>query len=253
MQFRLFLTFLMFLALSLAACVPYEESKPASQQAKYHYLMGVAALDEQNPTDALKEFLLAEEFDDRDPKIQSTLAQAYWLKQAHDLAEQHFKAAIKLSDDDPEYYQNLAALYLSMERYDDSIIAFRTAADNLLFDRPELAWAGIGLANFQKQDYAAAERAYKKSIALNSHYYMAPFRLGEVYYSQGRPVEALDMFTLTVELAPRFPDGHYWQGLVYMKIKDAEKAKGSFREVVRLAPKSEIARLASNYLKIINK
>ena len=253
MQYRFFVTCLIFLIVSLSACVPYEESRPSSQQAKYHYMMGVAALDENNPTDALKQFLLAEEADDRDPKIQSGLAQSYWLKQAHDLAEKHFKLAIKFSDGAPEYYQNLAALYLSMERYDDAITAFRSAADNLLFDRPELAWTGIGLANFHKQDYAAAERSYKKSIDINPRYYMAPFRLGELYYSQGRPVEALDMFNRTVELAPRFPDGYYWQGLVYMKIKDAEKAKLSFREVVRLAPTSETARLASNYLKIINK
>lgn len=236
-----------------AACVPYEEAKPAKEQAKYHYMMGVTALDEQNPTDALKEFLLAEKNDSRDPEIQSGLAQAYWLKQAHALAEEHFKLAIKLSDGDPKYYQNLAALYLSMERYDDSIVAFQTAAENLLFDRSELAWTGIGLANFQKQDYPAAERAYKKAIALNPLYYLAPFRLGELYYSQGRPVEALDMFTRTVELAPRFPDGHYWQGLVYMKMKDIEKAKQSFSEVVSIAPQSDTARLANNYLKIINK
>lgn len=247
------LTWLAVLTSCLTACVPYEETKPASQQAEYHYMMGVTALDEQNPTDALKEFLLAEKNDSRDPEIQSGLAQAYWLKQAHDLAEEHFKLAIKLSDDDPKYYQNLAALYLSMERYDDSIAAFKTAAENLLFDRPELAWTGIGLANFQKQDYPAAERAYKKAIALNTRYYLAPFRLGELYYSQDRPVEALDMFSRTVELAPRFPDGHYWQGLVYMKIKDMENAKQSFSEVVRIAPQSDTARLASNYLKIINK
>jgi type IV pilus assembly protein PilF len=250
---RMFLTGLIVLAVSLVACVPYEETKPASVNAEYHYIMGVTALDEHNPTDALKEFLLAEESDPRDPQIQSGLAQAYWLKQAHDLAEKHFKNAIELSDSDPQYYHNLAALYLSMERYDDSINAFKTAAENLLFDRPEQAWTAIGLANFQKQDYPAAERSYRKAMSLNSRYYLAPFHLGELYYSQERPVEALDMFTLAVGLAPEFSNGHYWQGLVYMKTKEIDKAKQSFKEVVRLAPLSETARLASNYLKIINK
>jgi len=253
MQYRLFLTALTLLTVSLVACVPYEEAKPASETADYHYMMGVTALDEQNPTAALKEFLLAEESDARDPKIQSGLAQAYWLKQAHTLAEQHFKNAIKLSDNDPKYYHNLAALYLSMERYDDSISAFQVAAENLLFDRSEQAWTGIGFANFQKQDYPAAERAYRKAMILNPLYYLAPFHLGELYYTQERPVEALDMFTLAVKLAPSFPDGHYWQGLVYMKMKETAKAKQSFLEVVRLAPQSETARLANNYLKIIEK
>lgn len=253
MRCHLFLTGLTFLAISLAACVPYEETKPAKENAQYHYMMGVSALDEQNPTEALKEFLMAEESDKNDPQIQSGLAQAYWLKQAYSLAEVHFKNAIALSKDDPKYYHNLAALYLSMERYDDAISAFQTAAENLLFDRSELAWTGIGLANFHKQDYPAAERSYRKAMALNPRYYLAPFHLGELYYNQDRPVEALDMFTLTIELAPGFPNGHYWQGLVYMKIKETDKAKQSFLEVLRLAPQSETGRLAKDYLKIINK
>jgi Tfp pilus assembly protein PilF len=252
MQFRLFLSSLIFLAVVLAACVPYEETQPASESADYHYILGVTALNEQNPTEALKEFLQAEKYDARDAEIQAGLAQAYWLKKAHGLAEQHMLKAIKTSDD-PKYHNNLGALYLSMARYDDAIREFQIAADDLLFDRPEMAWTGIGLANSQKQDYQAAQSAYQKAMELNASYYMAPFRLGELYYNQGRPVEALDMFTRSIKLAPGFVDGHYWQGLVYMKMKDTEKAKMAFHEVVRLAPEGETARLAGNYLKIISK
>lgn len=237
----------------LIACVPLEQTRPKSESAEYHYLLGVSALNEQNPTDALKEFLQAAERDAKDPKIQAGLAQAYWLKQAHDLAVTHFKRAIELSDNDPKYHNNLAALYLSMERYDEAIASFRKAADNLLFDRPELAWTGIGLANVKKQDYPAAQSAYRKAMKINPRYYMAPFQLGELYYNLERPVEALEMFTLTLELAPGFADGYYWQGLVLMKIKDTVRAKKAFLEVVRLAPQSDSARLAANYLKIINK
>lgn len=238
---------------ALVACVPVERTLSASQSARYHSSLGAAALSEQNTTEALKEFLQAEKYDARDPQIQAGLAQAYWLKQAHDLAEKHFKSAIELSQDDPKHYNNLAALYLSMERYDDAIIAFQTAADNLLFDRPELAWTGIGLANYQKQNYPAAQSAYLKAIKINPRYYLSSFHLGELFYNQDRPVEALDMFTRSVELAPGFARGYYWQGLVYMKRKETEKAKKAFLEVVRLAPQTETARLAGNYLKIIDK
>jgi len=61
------------------------------------------------------------------------------------------------------------------------------------------------------------------------------------------------MFTRSVELEPDFSAGYYWQGLVYMKMKDTDAAKQSFKEVIRLAPDSEQARLSANYLKIIGK
>lgn len=250
---RLLLAGFCFMLMILPACVPVEKTKSDSSKADYHYMMGVSALNEQNPTEALKELLQAEKFNSKDPEIQNALAQAYYSKQALDLAEEHFKRAIALSNKEPKYINNLGALYLDMERYDDAINAFQEAADNLLFDRPEIAWTGIGWANFQKQDYPAAERAYQKAIAANPRYFMAPFHLGELYYSQDRPVEALEMFTRTTQLAPDFADGYYWQGLVYMKTKEPAKAKNAFLEVIRLAPKSESARLAANYLKIINK
>lgn len=237
----------------LVACVPFEEARPDSDSAKYHYLLGVSSLGEGSTTEALKEFLEAEKFDSKDEEIQAGLAQAYWLKGAHGLAEQHMKNAITLSDGTPRYYNNLAALYLTMERYDDAIEAFQVAAESLLFDRPEMAWTGMGLAYFKKQDYPAASRSYQKAMDLNGRYYLAPYRLGELYYNQDRIVEALDMFTRSVELAPGFVEGNYWQGLVYMKMKETDKAKKSFLEVLRLAPGSESARLAADYLKIISK
>jgi type IV pilus biogenesis/stability protein PilW len=241
------------LLVALPACVPVENTQSDKTNAEYHYKLGISALNEQNPTEALKELLQAEKFNDRDPEIQNALAQAYWSKQAPDLAEERFKRAIALSSNDPKYYNNLGALYLEVERYDDAIRAFQAAADNLLFDRQEMAWTGIGLAYFQKQDYPAAQRAYRKAMAINPRYYLAPFRLGELYYNQERTAEALEMFTRTTQLAPTFPDGFYWLGLVYMKLKEPAKAKPAFLEVIRLAPKSDNARLAANYLKIINK
>lgn len=252
MQYPWLLAVFSLLVMLPTACVPLEQTRPASEKAEYHYMMGVSALNEQNPSGALKELLQAEKYNPRDPQTQAALGQAYYDKQAYDLAEKHFKNAIVLSKKDPKYYHNLAALYLSMERYDDAISAFQTAAENLLFDRPEMAWTGVGLANFHKQDYAAAQRAYQKAISTNPRYYMAPFRLGELYYNQDRPVEALEMFTRTVQLAPGFADGHYWQGLVFMKMQDPAQAKKSFLEVIRLAPQSDYARLADSYLKIIN-
>ncbi len=245
------LTILFSLVLLLGACAPIEEAKQGKDSSEYHYILGVSALREQNPTSALKEFLQAEQFDDQDPEIQAGLAQAYWSKQAYDLAEQHMKRAIVVGHDNPKYHNNLAALYLSLERYDEAIASFRTAADNLLFDRPEMAWTGIGLANFLKQDYPAAQLAYTKALSLNPQYYRATYHLGELYYNQGRHAEALDAFTRMIELAPSLPLGHYWQGLTYMKLQDSEKAQLAFQKVILLAPESENARLSKNYMETL--
>lgn len=240
----------LFLVAGLVACtaVPVEQPR---QGARSHYLLGASALAENNPTQALQEFLKGEKIDPKDVEIQAGLGRAYLEKRAYDLAEKHFKNAIALSKGDPQYYNNLGALYLTMERYDDAIPAFRKAAENLLFPTPEMAWTGIGLAYFKKHDYPAAESYYVKARELNPRYAQAHFRLGELYYSQERPVEAAAALSRAVELAPRMVDAQYWLGLAALKTRDNALARRSFEETVRLAPDSEQARLARNYLKIL--
>lgn len=239
-----------FLASLVCACTTTSSQSP-NQEAQTHYLLGMSALGENNPTMALKEFLLAEKADSRDADIQNGLAQAYMQKRAYDLAEKHFKKAISLSDDSPQYYNNLGALYLTMDRFDDAIAVFRKAAENLLFATPEMAWTGIGYAYFQKHDYSAAEKYYKKALELNGAYFRAYYHLGELYYSQDRQAEAFSAFTKTVELSPRFALGQYWLGLTAMKTRDNVLARKAFQETIKLAPDSEQARLAKNYLKIL--
>lgn len=234
----------------LAACSSGKVNKQ-QQNARSHYLLGASAMAENNPTEALKQFQLAEKADSGDVEIQASLAQAYMQKQAYALAEKHFLKALDLSDGAPQYYNNLGALYLTMERYDDAITAFRTAAENLLFAAPETAWTGIGYAYFKKQDYAAAEQNYLKARELNPRYPQVMFRLGELHYSQNRASEAFAAFARTVELAPQYMPGHYWLGLASMKLHDNGRARQAFQETIKLAPESEQARLARNYLKIL--
>jgi Tfp pilus assembly protein PilF len=241
---------ILLLSLLTTACTS-SKTGTAAQDAKSHYLLGASALAENNPTQALQEFLLAEKADRRDAEIQAGLAQAYMLKRAYDLAEKHLLRAIELSHGEPRHYQNLGALYMTVERYDDAITAFRQAADNLLFATPERAWEGIGFAQYLQQDYAAAERSYRKSLELNPRYAQGYFRLGELCYGQNRTAEAIEFLTRAVELEPRSANSHYWLGLAAMKVNDDALAQKSFSTTIKLAPDSEQARLAANYLKLI--
>ena len=249
MRFGLF-TSLVALVLMMVGCTPISNQDPA-QNARYHYLMGASALNENRPAEALKEFLRAAEIDPADPEIQAGLAEAYMRRQAYDKAEEHYLEALELSGGEPKSSNNLGALYLTMERYDEAIEEFRKAAENLVFDRSEVAWTGIGFAQFRTGNYPAAEQAYRKAIAANGRYFQAPFRLGELYYSQNRPVEAIQQFERAVKLAPNFVEGHYWLGLTYMNTQQPQRAKEAFRQVLKLYPQGERAKLAKQYLDIL--
>lgn len=246
---------LIFLCLSgalLSSCASTERSTSSSQKdADYHYLMGSSYLKEGESTMALQEFLQAEKLDGDRPQIHAGLAQAYMSKQAFALAEQHYLKALELSGGAPEYHNNLGALYLSMGRNEDAVTAFQSAADNLFFSMPEVAWTGLGFAHFKMNDFAAAESAYRRAIELNPRYVQAFFRLGELLYVQDRPLEAVEAFEQTLKTAPGFIVGHYYLGLAHMKARDTDQARLAFREVIRLAPGSEQAEMAISHLKVL--
>ena len=66
-----------------------------------------------------------------------------------------------------------------------------------------------------------------------------------------RDKEAADIFKIAIKNAPNYIDANYNLALVLLKIKDKKGAAGSFQEVIRLAPDSDMARSAREYLELL--
>ena len=80
---------------------PIQKNQQEKQQkADFHYGIGAAHLKGNNPSMALRELLQAVELAPRNSAIHVTLANAYQMKKAYTLAEEHYLQAIKLSDDE---------------------------------------------------------------------------------------------------------------------------------------------------------
>lgn len=237
------------LSLSLLACAG--GPRKSSNVGQVHYILGLSYLQEQNVTLALKEFLLAEEVDPDNADIQATLGQAYQLKKAFPLAEKHYLRALKLRPDDPRLQNNIGSLYLDMRRWDDAVRYFQAAASNLLFTNPEVALTGLGFAHYNQGRYHDAIAAYKQALGQENRYAQAHFRLGEAYYALDKIDLAVASYQSAQVLAPGEALIHYQLGLCFMKKNDKIKAIDSFAETIRLAPGAETARLAADYLKLL--
>jgi tetratricopeptide (TPR) repeat protein len=245
----------LWLVLMLTVCLAggCSAAKEKKKNAEVHYILGVSFLQEQRPTQALKEFLLAEESSPDDAEVQAGLGQAYHLKGAYGDAETHYLRALELDGNDPQVQNNLAALYLDMERWNDAIRYFERAASNLLFKNPEVALSGIGYAYFQQGKYLEAIKAYRDALAYGVPYPRANFGMGEAYYALGKTPQAIEAFQKALEIAPDFLQARYKLGLAYMKARQKDKAVEAFQEVVQKAPASETGRLAADYLKLLRK
>jgi Tfp pilus assembly protein PilF len=249
MHLRTFLfSLILILALANAGC---STGKKKIDDGEVHYILGLSYLQEHNPTLALREFLLAQDFAPRDARVQVGLGQAYHLKGAYPQAEQHYLNAVRLSRGDPKFQNNLGALYLDMQRWDDAISYFSKAASNLLFPTPELALTGMGYAYFHQGEYAKATTAMRDALGHNPRFAQARLGLGEVFFAQEETERAIVEFRQALAIAPDFSTAHYKLGLAYLKIRQTEKAFESFQQVVRRVPDTEIGRLSQNYLELL--
>lgn len=248
-KFSPFLLVLLF-SFALSSCAPIKVVDK-EKEAEAHFILGISYMQEQDPTRALKEFLIAEEFAPSRVDIQEGMAQAYQLKQVFSKAEEHYLKAMKLAPNDARIANNLGSLYLDMEEWDKAIKFFEQANVNLLFNDPEMALTGIGYAYFRKTDYEKSALYYKKALKKKWNFAPAYFRLGELYQTQGKSELARHSFQKTLDFEPNWALPYFHLGLIQVEMEEIQQARDSFRNAVKLAPKTELADKAADLLKTL--
>jgi type IV pilus assembly protein PilF len=227
--------------LSLAACAatPWNQDKADS-----HLNIGRAYLGAERYNEALKEFLQAEKFAPRDPKVHYYMGASYYMKGMSDKATDEFIRALSYDSNYSEAHNFLGTIYLEKGLWDKSIESFKHALSSTLYDTPDKALYNMGRAYHGKGDYRMAMDKYREAmntkpntvppIVLEQHMGMASF-------AQGNMEEAVSHFKKALEIFPSFTEINYWLGRCYVKMNNLEGARAEFQHVIKAAPESELA------------
>jgi Tfp pilus assembly protein PilF len=227
-----------------AACATEAEQ----QKASFHFQMGLSYLGENNITGALIELSEAEKITPDDPDLLNKLALAYFYKKKYDQAEVRYLRALKIRPNFSEARNNLGVNYLQMGRWDDAIAQLKPVNDDIFFREQEGAAINLGLAYLGKGDYQNALAVMRGVVVNNPRNILARLHLGRIYDAMGKTELAAAEFQKALGVNRDFAAAHYQLALVYLKLKENNQARDSFREVVRIAPDSEIGQLSREYL-----
>ncbi|KAF0221522.1 MAG: TPR repeat-containing [Geobacteraceae bacterium] len=226
-------------------------SEAAKKQASYHYQMGLSHLGENNATAALVEFTEAEKINPDDPELQNYLGLAYYRKSKYDLAEQNYLKALALKPNYSEARNNLGVNYLEMKRWDDAIHQLKLVTEDIFYQNQDTAQINLGLAYFGKGDYPKALSVLRLLVASYPRDPRGRLNLGRVYLAVDKTDLAIEEFRKAVELYKDYANAYYNLGLAYLKIKDNGQASAAFKEVLRIAPDSEMGQLSREYLDLL--
>ncbi|MEM7026748.1 MAG: type IV pilus biogenesis/stability protein PilW [Pseudomonadota bacterium] len=144
-----------------------------------------------------------------DPKYSPTynaLGLLYESLGQQDKAEEHYKKAIKLNIADSSTLNNYGRFLCKQNRRDEAEDVFQQAADNPLYETPEIAITNAGVCFFNNQNSAKAEEYFRKALQLNPNIPPALLLMSEISYNQGDKLSArgyLQRFQLIAAHTPK--------------------------------------------------
>jgi Tfp pilus assembly protein PilF len=226
----------------------------AQHKSRTHYDMGSNHLAAGRTALALREYLAAERITPDDPWIHHGLAEAYRRKGRLEEAESHLRRALELRPDFHEAMLNLSALYIQMERYEESAgLADRLVADPT-FPAPWRAYTNLGWAQYKLGRQAESRQALRSAIDHHPSYWPALLDLGILEAEAGRPLEALALFQRVLEIAPGAApeaEANYRVAEIHVRLGNRDEAVRHLMAAADGPPRSPWVKQSGDYLKLL--
>jgi len=248
-RFRSFLLLAVSLAL-LAGCAASEQEK---QKASLHFRLGSEYLQRGDSSSALREFLEAEKLTPNNASVQFGLGSALNAKGRFQDGLQHYRKALESDPRFTEVHIALVSTYLELGQLDDAIKEFEITLRDLLYLTPFFVENNLGWAYYKKGDLPRAIEHYKKALSMKPDFGLAYYNLGLAYKDSKQTEEAIAAMRSAIFQVPNLLDAHLQLGILSFNAGIRDQARKAFEEVVRLAPRSDSARLAQQYLDLLKK
>lgn len=220
------------LLLSLTACVTtLEGGNPATDPdaaLETYVQLGLGYLRTGNRDAARLNFNRALEIDKRSPGAHDGLALLYQMEAMNDLAERHFKRAIRYDRNFARARNNYGTFLYDQGRFEEAFKQFELASRNLNYNRRPIALVNLGRTALKLGNVDRAESALKHALVLDPRLERAMIELAEIYFDQQNYAEAkryLDMYAEHTRHSPR----SLWLGIRLERIfgnRDKEASYG---------------------------
>lgn len=240
---------LLAITVSMSACAG-QSAQENRRLAESKRNIGEAYMRQGDYTSALRELLAAEQLDPEDPFTQNDLGLCYRAKKRMTDALVHLNKAVALKPSYTPARNNLGRVYLEVGELDKAIAIFKEITKDALYATPHFPLANLGLAYYQKGQYATALEYYHKALKLEPNFVFALHGLGSTYLAMNDGRMALRYLKKALELAPKVPEIHYEYAEACLLTGQIAQAKASYESTIDLAaPESEVSTKARQRLK----
>ena len=242
--------FILIVMLVFSGCVTTGNSVDKTKLAEGYYTKGLSYLQEKNYELASVEF-------NRSLQNDNTYKWSYYglgyisdEQGKLDDALKYYEKAIDQDADFSEAYNALGFVYAKQKKWKEAVKAYNKALKNKLYTTPHIPYGNLGDLYMQQKDYVKAAEAYRESKRF-AKLEVTIINLGNALLQAGNIHEAISELREGVALAPQNANMRYSLALAFLKDGNKKAALAEFNKAVELAPKSELARLANDYIKTL--
>ncbi len=198
------------------------------------HLLGIVALQSQEPEHALLHIEKAIAVDPQVAEFHNSMGNALALLHRHAAAVPNYDRSIALKPDVAETHFNRGNALFHTERHEAAVAGY-DAAIVLNSDYAD-AYNNRGLALAALRRYAAALASYDAAIALRADFALAYSNRGLVLKELDRFEEALSSYDRAIALKPDFAEAHSNRGLALKELNRFDDALLSYDRAIALKP-----------------
>lgn len=229
------------LLLAVVAC-SHSPNKKERDQAEIHHGLGIEALRNNRPQDAMREFDLALAIDEAFPEAHLGRGVAYEMFGRTTEAEREYRRAVELRTDYSEAHNDLGQLLARTHRPAEALAEFDAALSNMYYATPADARLNRALVLYYQLDRKDEGLAELRSLISLSPRHCAGLReLGRIQLEAGRSGEALELFERWSRACERDPNSWFQIGLAHLRRGEAERARAAFEKCEELGADGEVA------------
>ena len=239
--------------MTLVGCQSFSEKDRAA--ADLHLQIGATHFEKGNFPYALKELLLAESLDPKNPLVQNNLGLVYFVREKYPESAKHFQRAVEIRSDFSEARNNLGRTYIELKDYSAAEKQLLIVLGDLTYPGTDRAQTNFGILKFHQKKYAEAKSSLNEAIKMNKENCLAHNFLGRTLFEEANYSAASEALDRAIRFCQKnlFDEPHYYSALSWYRGGDKSRALTRLKEVVALYPDGKYRDKARSMIEIIEK
>jgi type IV pilus assembly protein PilF len=230
-------------ALIVAACSsePKKFEPQRESSADINAKLGLSYMQQGEYDVALEKLKRALEQDPDSVAAHHYSAELYKALNNHELAEQHYRKALRLDADDPAIHNNYGVFLCDRKRYEEADKQFLQATKIPDYRRPDEAYENAGLCALRIPDAERAERHFRQALEINPLRPNALYQMALLSFNAQQTLQARAFLQRYAAFAPPTPQTVWLAYRVERALGNPAEAEQYAQELRTKFPKSEEA------------